>query len=80
MASEDEADEDADRPPEQIGGTVVQRDTGFAIDEARGLSEGVFVLKQRDKADLPPILLWSSSLPRRVLIRSGDSQRLRRWL
>ena len=46
MTYEDEADEDADRLPEEIGDTVVQRDTGFAIDGAWGLPESIFLLKQ----------------------------------
>ena len=39
MADDDEADEDTDRPPEEIGDPVAQRDTGFAIDGAWGIVE-----------------------------------------
>jgi len=66
MADDDEAHEDADRPPEEIGDKVAKRDAVFAVDGALGLNEGVVVQKGGERNLLavglgPPRLLGASA-------------------
>jgi hypothetical protein len=54
MAYEDEADENADGIPEEIDGTVAQRDSGFAVNGARCVREGDFFLSREASLIFPP--------------------------
>lgn len=66
MEYHDEADEDADRAPQKVGGTELQAHTLLAIDGAGRLLELAGLIEQRSDLDLLAILCRPALGPRSV--------------
>ena len=67
MEYHDEADEDANGAPQQVGGPEAEDHVLLAIDGAGRLLEPVGICQQRCDLDLVPVLCRSALAPRPVL-------------